>query len=246
VLAGVVVERADLDGSPRVRVALPWLASEPVETAWAPVATPGAGAQRGAYLVPDVGDEVVVAFDRGDFDHPIVVGGLWNAQDRSPEDGADGQVRTQSITSRSGHVIRFEDDEGEEQVVVQSGAGPITIQADGDVNVVSVEGAIRVEGNDLELRAAGDLHVGADGDVTIEAGGSMYLKSGADTVVHADHDLSISSAADLRLDADLRLNAKAALEAKIDGGTKATLRAATTDVHGDASTTIKGGVVMIN
>ena len=45
---------------------------------WARVASPFAGADRGGFFIPDVGDEVLVTFIQGDSRFPIVVGGLWN------------------------------------------------------------------------------------------------------------------------------------------------------------------------
>src|SRR5690348_6368047 len=52
---------------------------------WARVAVPFAGGNRGAFFIPDVGDEVVVAFLGGDPRHIVVLGSLWNGQDQAPE-----------------------------------------------------------------------------------------------------------------------------------------------------------------
>ena len=54
---------------------------------WAPIASLLAGKKRGACFMPELDDEVLVAFDRGEFDHPYVVGFLWNGADEAPDDG---------------------------------------------------------------------------------------------------------------------------------------------------------------
>src|SRR5690349_3024519 len=63
---------------------------------------PGAGKKRGAYFMPDVGDEVVVAFEGGDSNMPIILGGVWNSESPVPDqakESKDNNIRT--LVSRS-------------------------------------------------------------------------------------------------------------------------------------------------
>jgi uncharacterized protein involved in type VI secretion and phage assembly len=86
----------------RVKVAIPELG---VDSYWAPIASAMSGGGRGAYFMPEIGDETIVGFDRGHFDHPYVVGFLWNGKDAPPR--TDGQVRV--FRSVNGHEIAFYD-----------------------------------------------------------------------------------------------------------------------------------------
>jgi uncharacterized protein involved in type VI secretion and phage assembly len=86
----------------RVKVAIP---EREHDSYWAPVAAAMAGGGRGAFFMPEVGDEVVIGFDRGQFDHPYVVGFLWNGQDAPPR--TDGKIRV--IRSVNGHELAFYD-----------------------------------------------------------------------------------------------------------------------------------------
>lgn len=86
----------------RVRVRLPTLGED---SHWAPIATPMAGADRGIYCMPEVGDEVLLAFEQGAFDHPFVVGFLWNGMDAPPRNDAQRRV----IRSVNGHEIELYD-----------------------------------------------------------------------------------------------------------------------------------------
>src|SRR5262249_39229390 len=93
VVVGVVTNNQDPDDMHRVKVRFPWLSkdTERVESNWARVAAPMTGRGRGQYFLPEVDDEVLVAFEHGQIDHPFVIGSLWNGQDTPPDSNADGQ-----------------------------------------------------------------------------------------------------------------------------------------------------------
>src|SRR5262249_25336227 len=84
VTTGEVTDLDDPKFLGRVKVKLPWL-SNPVDSAWAGIATAWAGSQRGSYLLPEVGDQVLVAFRHGDLRYPYIIGFLWVDLDRPPE-----------------------------------------------------------------------------------------------------------------------------------------------------------------
>ncbi len=71
-----------------------------------------AGAGRGLYILPEVDDEVLVAFEHGNPSTPYVLGGLWNGKDKPPEANSDGKNNMRVLKSRSGHVIRLDDTAG--------------------------------------------------------------------------------------------------------------------------------------
>jgi uncharacterized protein involved in type VI secretion and phage assembly len=104
VVVGIVTNNKDPDNLHRVKVRFPWLSND-VESHWARVAAPMAGKNRGAYFLPEVDDEVLVAFEHGQVDHPYVVGSLWNGKDNAPESNADGENNHRTLRSRSGLTI---------------------------------------------------------------------------------------------------------------------------------------------
>src|ERR1700737_4382778 len=87
VYPAIVVDNVDPANSGRVKVRLPQVlvAGESGHQAWARIGTLMAGANRGAWCIPDVGDEVVVACEHGDLNRPYVLGGLWNSASPPPE-----------------------------------------------------------------------------------------------------------------------------------------------------------------
>jgi phage baseplate assembly protein V len=98
-----------------VKVKFPWLHEEDAdekESNWARVATAMAGNDMGTFLMPEVGDEVLVAFDHGDFNSPYVIGSLWNGKDKPPEDDCKKRV----IKTKSGLKITFDDNTAEIEI----------------------------------------------------------------------------------------------------------------------------------
>jgi uncharacterized protein involved in type VI secretion and phage assembly len=176
----IVTNNSDPEGLARVKVALPWL-GEAAESDWARVVAPMAGPQRGVYFLPEVDDEVLVAFEQGSPAAPYVLGGLWNGKDKPPESNSDGKNDRRTITSRSGHVIRLTDTKGQEQIEItdSSGNNSIVISTKDNSITVSAKGDITVKaGGALTLQAQGDLAVKGEA-VTLEAQADMTIKGKA-------------------------------------------------------------------
>jgi uncharacterized protein involved in type VI secretion and phage assembly len=104
VMVGTVVDANDPQGEGRVKLRFPWLGGKD-ESYWAPVASALAGGGRGAFFMPEPEDEVLVAFEFGDVNHPFVIGFLWNGSQKPPSTS----VRERMIRSVNGHAIRFLD-----------------------------------------------------------------------------------------------------------------------------------------
>jgi uncharacterized protein involved in type VI secretion and phage assembly len=185
VVIGIVTNNDDPDGLGRVKVRFPWL-SDTDESWWARIAAPMAGNGRGAMFTPEVDDEVLVAFQHGDVRFPYVLGALWNGKDAPPEskplDG-DGKVVKRVIKSRSGHVIRLDDTDGDEKIeiidqsgknriVIDTGKNTITIQADSDILLQAAQGKVAIEGQSIELTSTAK-------DIKLESSGNLDLKASA-------------------------------------------------------------------
>lgn len=160
VYPGRVVAVDDPQGLGRVRVQLLW-ARDPggaVYEAWARLATLMAGDQRGTWFIPEVDDEVLLAFEAGDPRRPYVVGALWNGQDAPPESmdgGGDNNLRV--IQSRSGLRLTFDDTDGAERLVCETPHGQ-RLTLDDAVQAVVVEDGL---GNSIRLDATGVTVVSA-------------------------------------------------------------------------------------
>src|SRR5262245_31955279 len=108
VVSGIVTNNQDPDKRGRVKLKFPWL-SDTDESWWARIVSPMAGKERGVYFLPEVNDEVLVAFEHGDPRFPLVIGALWNTEDKPPFTNDDGKNNVRAIKSRSGHTITLGD-----------------------------------------------------------------------------------------------------------------------------------------
>lgn len=122
VVIGVVADNQDPDGLGRVKLRFPWK-DDADESTWARIATFMAGKDRGSWFLPEIGDEVLVAFEHGDVQMPYVLGSLWNGVDTPPETNSDGENNIRKVKSRSGHELIFDDKVGAEKVTIKSQSG---------------------------------------------------------------------------------------------------------------------------
>jgi uncharacterized protein involved in type VI secretion and phage assembly len=186
VAVGLVIDNQDPQGLGRVRLKFPALSDDEIGH-WARIAVLMAGADRGTFFLPEVGDEVLVAFERGDIARPYVLGGLWNGQDKPPEANAGGKNDLRLVKSRSGHLIRLDDTDGAEKIEIidKSGGNSITIDtasntivvtSAADVTIDAPQGTFTVNAQAIELASSANTEVKAEGTLTLEASGTSTLK----------------------------------------------------------------------
>lgn len=137
VVTAIVKNLKDPNGQGRIELQFPWL-SDSLRSYWAPVAAPLAGKGRGLFFMPEIDDEVLVAFEHGSFDHPYIIGFLWNGVDMPPETDLKNRV----IKTPGGHTLRFEDGEGK-KIVVKSSSGQ-TITLDDTESAITLAGGGRI------------------------------------------------------------------------------------------------------
>ncbi|HEX8364263.1 MAG TPA: phage baseplate assembly protein V [Allosphingosinicella sp.] len=184
VVSAVVSGNDDPEGLGRVRLSLPW--RDGFETGWARVATPMAGAGRGLYFLPEVGDEVLVAFERGDVNFPYVIGSLWNGRDRPPRTNEGGSNDVRTIRTRGGHTLLFDDgEEGRVEISLADGKSVI-IHGDG---ILIDDGANRIaldaKAGSVTIDAKQTLKLKAP-TISIEASAPIDIKGGAANAIATD------------------------------------------------------------
>jgi uncharacterized protein involved in type VI secretion and phage assembly len=247
VVTGIVQDIKDPLGQGRVKVDFPWLAEEPdtvtmtsdrregrAHSYWARVATLMAGPQRGTWLIPEVDDEVLVAFEHGEIDRPFVVGVLWNKDDAPPEqmDG-EGKNDLRVIHSRSGHRIVVNDSKDKPSILIVDQTGK---------NSVLIDSA----NNAIEVKADANISIEAGGDISIKAGGKIEMEAGSDWKTTAGANLSAKAGAKADIESSAPMTLKSSAQLKMDGSGQAELKAAMVSVNGSGMTEVKGGLVKIN
>ncbi len=120
VAIGVVKENWDSKHPGMVKVEIALGTAGKNQTDWAPVAVPYGGEKYGAYFLPEIGAQVLVAFHRGDINYPIVIGCLWNQKDVAPPDTANKKNTLKVICTKGGNRIAVSDESKKEAITIET------------------------------------------------------------------------------------------------------------------------------
>lgn len=179
VAVATVVDNVDPQGLGRVKLNFPWREAG-FTTDWVRCMAPMAGAARGAYFLPEVGDEVLVAFDRDDIRKPYVLGGLWSDTDKPPDANDSKKNDHRVIKSRKGHMLQFDDSDAKGVVTVQLSDGKKVEIDDDGIRITDASNTISIDTKSgaISVEASASLSLKAP-KITIEASASLELKGGA-------------------------------------------------------------------
>ena len=190
VVVGQVTNNIDPFMMGRVKVKLPFLGNlPPVESNWCRIASPWAGGKISGFLaIPEINDEVLVAFEQGDPNFPYIVGQLWNNIDMPPAMGVvvGGIVTKRIIKSRSGHTITLNDMVGKESISIvdktmlnsleiDSIKNSLAISTLGDVTIdclnfkVNAKALMNLEGTKVDVKAKALLNLESNGLVKLKS-----------------------------------------------------------------------------
>jgi phage protein D/phage baseplate assembly protein gpV len=184
VFVGKVVNNLDPMQLGRIQVSFPHLSDLNISP-WARIATLMAGANEGSYFLPDIGDEVLVSFEKGDINNPVIVGGLWNGLARPPEFNTGLNAR-KMIQTKTGMKLMFDETPGQESLSLETLTGStVTLSDTQGITIkdalnnsiqVSQQGItinspttikLTVGGNSIEINAS-SITIQSAGNVTIQ------------------------------------------------------------------------------
>jgi uncharacterized protein involved in type VI secretion and phage assembly len=247
-LVGIVTNNQDPDKLGRVKVKFPTL-TEADESNWARVVGVGAGANRGFDCLPEVDDEVLVAFEHGDIHRPYVIGGVWNGTDAPPTVVTDsvvgGKVRLRTFKTRVGHQLQFvEEDKG----AVKKGVYLNTIdghnlQLDDSSKVISLTSTGDITVKTGTSGTAENLTINA-ANMTLTATTKITLEVGSNKIVISNTGVVIEGA-----QVQIKGTATAKMEApviNVEATGPNTIKGEIVDVNASGIAVIKGSQVMIN
>lgn len=242
---GTVTDTQDPDGLGRVKVRFPWLSDE-YASDWARTAQSG-GTGGGDAFIPEVGDEVLVGFEQGHLDHPYVLAGLYNGQDKPSQgsggaaegaelvDPTSGAVNRRAFASRSGNQLELLDSaNGPQGVRLSTGDGKLTIDLDrkGTTVVVNSDGSV-------EIRAGKQVLITAGSGVAMDAGRGALELTGDSVKLTARTGIQVDGGTGA-----LRLATNGSLD--VQGGQVAVSGTSRTEIRGGSSCSINAPMVRIN
>lgn len=180
----IVTQNKDPDGYGRVKLRFTWL-DEQRESVWARLALPMAGDDRGFAMIPEVGDEVAVCFERGDLRFPIVIGALFGGKAKIPFANKDGKNDLRVIKSRAGHHLTFNDGDkkaldlslkdgkrlhiDDDGILLEDDKGNhLKIDSQGGAMEISTSGKLTIKAASIELTASGTCEVKASSSLVLK------------------------------------------------------------------------------
>ncbi|MGH3769515.1 MAG: VgrG-related protein [Pseudonocardiaceae bacterium] len=221
VVIGLVSDNKDPDKLGRVRLTFPWLDDRFVSD-WARTVQVGAGHNRGAVIVPEVNDEVLVAFEQGSFQRPYVLGGLHNGVDTMPTGEVElvnansGAVDRRAFVSRTGHALEMlESASGAQGVTIKTGDGKLFLQLDQRQTKITVN---------------------SDGSIIIKARNGVAVDAGTGSLQLTGQSVTIAAKTGVTVDGG-------GGEVKVGSNTKVSVEGPMVSVNGSASTEVKGGAM---
>jgi Rhs element Vgr protein len=218
---GVVMKLNDDPlGEKRIQVRLPVLKNE-VEGVWARLMQSYASNTFGAFYLPEVGDEVVVAYFNNDPSNPVILGGLYSSK-RPPPYELTAENNIKALVTRSKTKIEINDED--KVVTIQTPANNKIVINDKEKSILlsdETKNSVKLDESGITLDSPKDIVLTAKGSISATATKSISLTAGL--------DLS-GKGKNVTLQADIALSAKGA----------------STELNGTGTTIIKGAPVMIN
>jgi uncharacterized protein involved in type VI secretion and phage assembly len=184
---GLVTNNKDTESEGRIKVKYPAL-DPSAESTWVRVAYPGAGTSRGIVALPQVNDEVVIGFEHGDIERPIVLGSLFNGKDKpgdtllttaAAEKLSFGMVMPGDVVTNTDGNVKTTAKQG----IELKATGTAKVASDGAMSLTSEQGveitaqeAAKLSGLTTTIQGQTEVQVSAQGEVQIKANGAVQIQ----------------------------------------------------------------------
>lgn len=199
----------------------------------------------GTATIPNEGDLVLLVFDKGDVNQPIVIGRLYNDEDRPPLNDSNEVIFRLPLAAEDDQTIKaairnIATNEPARQLLVEMTPKISLHINDGTIHAMAGKSEMKLDqtsesGGTVTAVAGGTrITLNQDGDITIEAAGSMTLKANRDLTLEAQN-ITIKSNLKTSIEAGTQASLKANTGATVNGGLSATLQGVTTSIKGITS-----------
>jgi len=199
----------------------------------------------GTAAIPNVGDLVLLTYDKGDVNQPIVIGRLYNDEDRPPLNNPDEVIFRLPLAEADDKTIKaairnLDANSPPREVIVEM-PPKITVRiTDGTVRATAGKTELKLDqpdgsgGKVTVLAGRTKITMNQDGDVTVEAAGAMTLKASRDLTIEG-MNVTIKGQLKTDISAGTQATLKASMGAYVEGGLSATVQGATISVKGITS-----------
>lgn len=234
--SAMVTDNHDEKGLGRVRVKFHWMEGAE-KSPWLRVTTPHAGEGKGMFLMPEVGEEVIVGFEGDSPAKPYIIGSVYHGKAKCAFGNGGNDVK--ALQSKSGNKVLMNDKDGSVQVadskgneVMADGKGNINISSSATIKLTcgdsSVElksdGTITITGKAISISGTEKVTITGGQNATIGSGGASFVADGQ------GNEASMNA---------MKTNINGGAEANVNGGAKTTVSAG-------GKVAIQGAIVALN
>ncbi|GAA3937640.1 hypothetical protein GO495_11765 [Chitinophaga oryziterrae] len=246
--SATVVENNDPKGLGRIKVKFRWM--QQGQTPWIRVVSSSGGGDKGLFIMPEVGEEIIAEFEGGNAEQPFVIGSTYNGKAKSSYGNAGNDVK--ALKTRSGNMIVLNDAAGSVTVtdkngssMAMDGAGNITINSQTLVTVKTDDHIIVDAPNKIEFISK-EIHIKGSEKVVIGEGPAQITVDNKANKIDTAADKVTTTADTLHemiSTANMKLNAE---HYEVIGKTKVDISSLSIKMNGNTTTDIVGGMVNIN
>lgn len=199
----------------------------------------------GTAAIPNINDLVLLTFDKGDINQPIIIGRLYNDEDRPPLNNPDEVIFRLPLAANDDKTIKaairnLQDNTPPREILVEM-SPKITLRiTDGTVTATAGKTEMKLDqpngsgGTVTVVAGRTKITLNQDGDVAVEAAGAMSFKATRDLSLEAQN-IRIKSQMDTTIEAGMQATLKANMGATVNGGLSATVQGVTTSIKGITS-----------
>ena len=201
----IVADNKDPEQLGRIRVQFLWQTSRTASmTPWLRITQPHGGDDKGFYFIPEIGEEVMVAFENGNAEKPYVVGTLYHGQQRPGNPWPDNNNNVKAIRTRNGHTVEIHDEgqggyiriydyQKENYILTYSTDEKlIKLESTGNIELYAQNDIIMHAGHDINASADNDIFIAASHDMQRTADNDIREYAGNDRNANIDHNDSLS------------------------------------------------------
>lgn len=235
IVTGIVKENWDSNQPGKVKVEYYLGEKGKMVSRWMSVMSPYVASSAGMYFLPEIGSEVVIAFQMGRPDCPIVLGSLWSQSVPMPKEAPGEKNPTKSLKTKGGHEILFSDEEKKESLTVTTPAG-LSLSMDDEKKTVTVKDK---DGKNTWIlnTEKGEITMNAEKKFILSIGGTAVLTVEANSLTGKSGTITWEGSQSLKLTGQTANLAGSQIQIKADASLKA---------ESGGMTEIKGSMVKVN
>jgi len=232
-----------MDG--RVCVTIPTRDRNANELKWARVAMPSGGSKWGHYFLPEVGDQVLLAFEGGNIEKPYVIGCIQKFSDKFLKDAVDKDNQFKKIMTRHGSHITFEDNSTEgtglkDKITIETAQNRHLVLLDNENEKIRISDKAKEDFIEMYTKeGAGTLTIQIKSKITIKVGDKITMTMNGETG-------AVSIKADsIDFEGTNRVTAKSDTSVKLEAAQVAATASSSLKMESSGTAAVTGSTVSI-